>query len=48
MYEYPDLKEYANTYFRIERKLTAVKNNMDFKDPELVDWGRVEYNIRIL
>ena len=28
MYEYPDLKEYANTYFRIERKLTAVKNSI--------------------
>ena len=28
MYGYPDLREYANTYFRIERKLTAVKNSI--------------------
>ena len=35
MYEYPDLKEYANTYFRIERKLTAVKNSI-IKDLDLL------------
>ena len=28
MHEYPDLKKYINTYFRIERKLTAVKNSI--------------------
>ena len=35
MYEYPDLKEYINTYFRIERKLTAVKNSI-IKDLDLL------------
>ncbi|WMT50867.1 MAG: transposase [Ferroplasma sp.] len=26
MFNYPELKEYANTYFRINKKITAVKN----------------------